>query len=276
MTWQVVEDLLAQTLPTRVLLVGQGVSRADREWMDEKVDQREDHRVLPWNYLPALPSLSAVWNRALRFVWELGGPDEHGERAALVVNNDVRLAPWTYAHLLKVQQRTGALFVSAVGVREQQYEGYLDDADHSVEILTRPDDQGNGYPVNPGGPDFSCFLLTLAGHWKYPFDESLAPAYTEDVSAHREYMLGGDGARIFSVNIPFLHYASGTMKAMTPEQQAKFQQQYAGVVQRYTQLWGGKPNQETFTRKGDPSSAQEGMTTPDLQRRVLAGEAVHG
>jgi hypothetical protein len=250
MTLQAVEDLLAQSLPTRVLLIGQGTSKEDREAVDQWVDRRGDHRVLCWSWNPGVPSLSACWNRALAFVWELGGEE------ALVVNNDVRLHRDTCAILLDELRHRTALFVSAVGVKEDQFATW----------------GGKFREDSPtGGPDFSCFLISRKGHERYPFDESLMPAFTEDCCCHREYMLGGDGARIFSVNLPYLHYASQTIKHYTSEQRQRFDKQYAGVVARYTQLWGGRPNEETYTVKGDPSSAREGVTNPDLQRRVQAG-----
>lgn len=263
MTLQAVEDLLAQTLPCRVLLVDQGSSQESREQVDQYIDQRGDHRVLCWHCNPAYPSLSAAWNRALRMVWELGGTE------ALVVNNDVRLHALTYGILRMNMHRTDALFVSAVGVREEQFTKWCAEGD------TFTDETISGVGANDkGGPDFSCFLLSKAGHEKYPFDESFQPCYGEDCSAHREYMLGGDGPRIFSVNLPFLHYASGTLKSYTPEQRAKFDRQYAGVMATYTRHWGGPPNQERFMAKDDPASAREGVTNPELQRRVQAGESV--
>ncbi len=128
MTLQAVEDCLAQTVPTRVLLIDQGASQEDRQVVDRWIDQRavatcpaevglaQAHpRVLCWHYLPALPSLSAVWNRALKFVWELGGEE------ALVVNNDLRLHRQTVEVLHRTRISTSALFVSCVGVREGQY-----------------------------------------------------------------------------------------------------------------------------------------------------------
>lgn len=257
MTLQAVEDCLAQTVPTRVLLIDQGASKADREAVDEWIDQRADHRVLCWHYNPPLPSLSACWNRALKFVWELGGTE------ALVVNNDVRLYQDTVEVLSKIRAVYEALFVSAVGVKESQF------------TPANPFDvEATG--AQKGGPDFSCFLLSKKGHEKYPFDEGFVPCYVEDLDEHRRYMLGGDGSRIFSVNLPFLHYASGTIKAMTKEEKQTFDRGYQQVVARYTQLWGGGPNQETYCVKGDPTSAKEGVTTPELQRRVQAGEAVLG
>lgn len=265
MTLQAVEDLLAQTVPVRVLLVDQGSSEASRRAVDRYIELRGDFRVLCCHYLPALPSLSAVWNTALRMVWDLG------EHWALVVNNDVRLAPVTYEALLGAMRgEARPLFVSAVGVREATWRG-------PGQILLDPqppyeyDTTGS-----KGGPDFSCFLITIGGHKLYPFDESLIPAYTEDCDAHRRYMLGGHGDRIYSVNVPFLHLGggSGTIKQYTPEQRSTWNRAYAGVVARYTQLWGGPPNQETYVVKGDPASARPDVTTPLLQARVQAGDPV--
>lgn len=274
MTWQSVEDCLAQTLPgVRVLLIGQAPSKADRAEIDARIDRLmqvpsppydkdPDYRlvggaprVLAWHFLPSLPSLSAVWNRALRFVWELGGTE------ALVVNNDVRLHRETYEVLSKVRQVYDALFVSAVGVREGQY---------NPDEVFDPELTG----VQKGGPDFSCFLLSREGHERYPFDEGFIPCYMEDLDCHRRYMLGGDGQRIFSVNLPFLHYASGTIKQYSPEARAKFNQQYARNKEYYKSKWGGEVNNERFVSpfgKDEPLGGAACISTPDLQRQCLGG-----
>lgn len=265
MTLQAVEDCLAQTVSTRVLLVDQGAAKPVRDAIDLYIDQRKDHRVLCWHYNPPLPSLSGVWNRALRFVWELGGVE------ALVVNNDVRVTSGMVECLSRVGERETALFISAVGVRETEWHSAPPQDDPYLWASAFHD----GPMYNKGGPDFSCFLLTKAGHDKYPFDESYQPAFCEDCSNHREYMLGGDGGKIFSINLPYLHYASQTLKAYSPEEQAKFNKQYAGVIATYTRHWGGPPNLETYTRKDDPSSAREGVTNPELQRRVQAGDPAY-
>jgi hypothetical protein len=257
LTGQAIDDLLAQSLPgVRILVVGQGTSKEDREWLDKAIDIRGDHRVLAWHWNPQMPSLSGLWNKALQFVWDLGGTE------ALVINNDTRTVPKTYERLLYALQHRDAWFVSAVGKSEREWTGDL--WKHWIAVEPGPTDMG--------GPDFSCYLIAKAGHDKYPFDESLMPAFTEDCCAHREYMLGGDGSRIFSINQPYLHYASQTIKTYSPEQRRKFDQQYQRVVARYTELWGGRPNEETYVVKGDPSSARQGVTNPDLQRRVQAGE----
>lgn len=259
MTKQAVLDLLAQSVPTRVLLIGQG---ADHETLDDLRVFAEQHhpRVLLWSWNPALPSLSACWNRALRFVWELGGTE------ALVVNNDVRLADITVQKLQYVLQHSGALFVSAVGVREADWP--VAPAVYQYDLIGR------------GGPDYSCYLLSKDGHEKYPFDEGFIPAYGEDCDSHRRYMLGGDGGKIFSINLPFLHYASGTIKEYSPEARAKFNRAYEGCMAYYQRKWGGRPNFETLRRpfgEGDYSEWLLGAlqdqhlgentltTTPELQ-----------
>lgn len=74
-----------------------------------------------------------------------------------------------------------------------------------------------------------------------------------------------------------LHYASGTLKAYTPEQRAKFNKGFAGSKAYYARKWGGPANDETFRtpfgaaefsyREVDPKcGADFPVTTPDLQR----------
>lgn len=255
-----VEDLLQQSVPTRILLIAQGASAATLDQL--RVFAEKHHpRVLLWIYVPALHSLSGVWNRALEFAWELGAD------RALVVNNDVQLHHQTVEILGKVLDSTGALFVSAVGVREEQF-NYLVEYDRTAGTaegwLTLPSARG--------GPDYSCYLITKQGHRLYPFDERFIPAFCEDLDSHRRYMLGGDGARIFSVNLPYLHYASQTVKAYSPEERARFNKAYEGCLKYYQAKWGGRPNEETFVHpfdEGDPdlrlTIGLAQVTTPALQ-----------
>lgn len=252
MTQQAVLDCLSQTVPMRVLLIDQGASEADSNAMRVWVEARHP-RVLLWTASPPMLSLGACWNRGLEFVWETGATE------ALVVNNDVRLHRSTIEILEQVTEAEIAWFVSCVGVREGQFDP---DVIYTQGIVEHLAEQGRG------GPDFSCFLLQQAGHFQYPFEESLIPAYCEDLDMHRRYLLGGDGPRIFGVNLPFLHYASGTIKAYTPEEREAFNRRYRAVVARYTQLWGGGPSEERWTRKGDPTStSEEDVTTPALHRK---------
>lgn len=248
-TRQTVRDLLAQTLPSQILLIDQGAG--------DPLADLQDPRVFRCRHAPPLPSLSAVWNWALALVWESGGTE------ALVVNNDVRLHPRTYEFLLEVQSVTRAFFVSAVGVTEAQFDGIIQDP--YFEASLRHD------PLQKGGPDFSCFLLTKACHDQYPFDEAFRPAYCEDLDYHRRLLLAGDGDKIFSVNLPYLHYASGTLKAMDAEARALLESDIcSGSRAYYRQKWGGDVNQELYSRPFDPTSRGAGVTTSELQRKVQA------
>lgn len=158
MTRQAICDCLDQTgVDPHVLVVLQGADREIRETLEGWAER--EPRLLVWSHDPPLPSLSATWNRALRFVWEAGGTE------CLVVNNDVRLAPWTYMTLNLALHANEALFVTAVGVREREFEHYRDTYSNKFDNRER------------GGPDFSCFLISRACHAQYPFDEAFIPAY---------------------------------------------------------------------------------------------------
>lgn len=263
MTEQAIYDLLGQSVPTRVIVPAQGVDAELRTHLEHLAEKFPD-RVLCVFWDPALPALAAVWNRCLEMVWSLG------EEEALVVNNDVRLLPQTVEFLSSVRHDTEALFVSAVGVAPEQFDQNMK-LDYD-SLLTTSSRGGLVGPASPGGPDFSCFLISRQGHREYPFDEHFIPAFCEDLDLHRRMMLQGDGARIFSVNVPFLHYASQTLKTMDPAKKAKVE----GLINRasreyYARKWGGPVNQETFyypfgEAKGcGYTVGSSGPTTPELQ-----------
>ena len=259
---QALSDCCAQSIPTRVLVVNQGSSTEIRQRLERLAEEHD--QIFLWSFDPALPSLSAVWNRALRFVWEVGGTE------ALVVNSDVRLHRDTYPALKAVQQETVALFVSGVGVAPEQFDA-VSPLPPIWNAVVSHDAQTNQVTRTPirGGPDFSCFLISEACHDRFPFDEGFIPAFCEDLDLHRRLMLAGEGSRIFSVNLPFLHYGSQTLMAMTPEKRAATERQITTISRaHYSSKWGGPVNQETFyvpygvTRTWDPPSC--GPTTPEL------------
>lgn len=258
MTEAALSDLLAQSVPTRVLVINQGVDDAFRDHLEALAEQ--DQRIFLWHHQPPLPSLSASWNLALDLVWHANGTE------ALVVNNDVRLIPRTIEGLLGAMNATQSLFVSAVGVTPDDY-------------AARPEDPMYWYDyakmqvVSKGGPDFSCFLISRACHQKYRFDEGFIPAFCEDLDYHRRLMLAGDGAKIFSINLPYLHLASQTLKTLPPEEAQRIRQSIdANSRAYYAKKWGGPVNAETFWRPfdGESEHAVPGYfrdpTTPALQR----------
>lgn len=226
MTEAAIGDLLAQSVPTRLLLVNQGVDDAFRDRLEWLAEQ-EPERIFLWNHQPSLPSLSATWNRALDFVWGTG------DEVALVVNNDVRLHRDTVLVLCSELRRKDALFVSAVGVREDQFDS----------LVPANFSESDAY----GGPDFSCFLISYACHQQFRFDERFIPAFCEDLDYHRRLMLAGEGQRIFSVNLPYLHYASQTLKALPGGEAERIRAQIDRQSRAYyAEKWGGPVNAETF------------------------------
>jgi hypothetical protein len=242
-------DLLGQSIPTTLLIAAQGVDPPTRDALERFAEKFSD-RVFCVFWNPPIPSLSGVWNRCLDFVWSTG------ERAALVVNHDVRVHAETAVTLSHAMHDTEAWFVSAVGVTAEQFSM---DATMIEDWQTR------------GGPDFSCFLIRQEGHARYRFDEGFIPAFCEDLSTHREYLLGGDGRRIFSVNVPYLHFASQTLKTMPSARKATIERQINTISRvHYERCWGGPVNQETYVVKGDPASAATdgSATTPYLQAHL--------
>jgi hypothetical protein len=260
-TEQAIRDCLAQTdlpSPPQVLAIDNGAPTELREALDRWATK--EPRLHAWHHRPSLPSLSATWNAALDFVWGQGG------EVALVANNDVRLAPNTYYELASIFGHTKALFASAVGRRE----GDFDLSERHQVQYTAPGDDGWGDVINKGGPDFSCFVISRECHEAYPFDERFTPAYCEDCDYHRRTMLGGDGSRIFSVNLPYLHYASGTINS-EPEKALAWAKRIEQSRAHYVRKWGGDVNHERFTIPFDAETDQDHVTNPELQALILGG-----
>jgi hypothetical protein len=235
-----IADVLAQSVPVRLLLINQGIEDAFRDELEQIAEEFAD-QVLLWSHQPSLPSLSATWNTALDFVWAVGG------EVALVVNNDVRLDPRTVSILDAVLTwpKKGNLFVSCVGVTAEQFEGRPEPLFSPPEGETIPQLDAAYDTLTKGGPDFSCFLISRACHARFRFDEHFTPAFCEDLDYHRTLMLAGESARIFSVNLPYLHYGSATLK--TVADRAPIDRAIeAGSRAYYTQKWGGPVNAETF------------------------------
>lgn len=233
MTGQAIADALQQLeSDVRVLLIDQGSGGAGKDF-GEMVGSTMRH-VMVWRHDPPLPSLSATWNRALDFAWDVGYAD------AMVWNNDVRVGAHMYAALREVAKLRDLWFASPINCRE---------GDTSSWQAPCP----SVWDVTLGGPDFSCFLITPACHSKYRFDERFQPAYHEDGDYHRRMWLGGDGGRIAGVTLPYLHYGSQTIKRSDAADRA-FAPQFAACRARYVAKWGGEPHHE---RKVVPDSAED-------------------
>jgi hypothetical protein len=191
-----------------------------------------------------------------------------GELGALVVNNDIRMHRYTAACLRDLAAHMSAYFVSGVGIGDEETFEAFAATDHPRfdEIVWNvPGEDLHGGQL--AGPDFSCFYLTVEGWETYPFDECFYPAYCEDVSYHRRLILGGDGRKIFGVNLPFLHKGSATINRTTDEA-TRFAPKYRSCVETYTRMWGGPPNAERYRVPFEVASVGEGYGTQELFARV--------
>jgi hypothetical protein len=159
------------------------------------------------------------------------------------------------------------LFVSAVGVTPAQFPP----ATQAIQINAG----------QKGGPDFSCFLISRACHDRFQFDEAFTPCFLEDLDYHRRLMLAGEGARIFGVALPYLHYGSMTLKTIPNRAQVEAAI-VAGSRAYYRKKWGGDCNQETFLQPfgggwSEPAKVEDGTaTTPYLQAHLPSNDPRSG
>lgn len=259
------EDALAQqdVGDIRVLLIDQASSPEGRAWGDA-MQLKHERQVLCWHFHPQL-SLGAAWNRAMQFA------EASEEEGALVVNNDVRMRASTAGTLQEIAQALDAYFVSGVGVDEASWAAQ---GGKPIQVLAD----------GRGGPDCSCFYLTLQGWHAYPFDEHFFPAYNEDIDLHRRMLLGGDGEKMFGVNLPFLHKTSSTIN-QSSEHRRRLTEMLHESYAYFERCWGGQPNHETFMEKFDkPLHGHDARlrrrretgawTTPALFKYIQEGRAV--
>lgn len=252
MTIQAAEDALNQHLSAgediEVILADNGSCPEERArieaWRESGLVPKLHTKLIAF----PLVALGSVWNQALDIAFD------HGQRHnvdALIINNDVRIHPWTYDRLRGVMYETDALFVSAVNVGEVPLAlpGFS-------ELLASP----------RGGPDYSCFLVSRDCWLNYQFDEHLT--YRGDLDHHRTLMLAGQGRRIFSVPVGYKHLASQTIHR-SPEAFQRHCIVDAKHAAYYTEKWGGGTNEELFKEPWS-SVAVEGVKTPELQRAVWA------
>ena len=158
-------------------------------------------------------SVAESWNAGLRWIFA------QSEDYVLVVNNDVELRPDTYRRLVE----DGGEFVTGIGVREREKIGspYLP----PDPALKRPH------------PDFSCFLIRRSAWDRVgPFDENFKIAFCEDWDYH--VRLHRAGITACSLDLPFLHHASQTLKA-APDAEAHAIQKQADRNRAYfRKKWG--------------------------------------
>lgn len=161
--------------------------------------------------MPRTAGVSKVWNLGLHYLFDAEKAD-----AVLVVNSDVELRPDTLRLLLE----DGSPFVTAVGssTAGTQYPG------GTPTMARRPH------------PDFSCFLIRREC-WERVgrFDETMS-IYCSDGDYHlRMHRLGITAC---SIDLPFLHYASGTLKQADDAERDRIMEQADADRRAFEQKWG--------------------------------------
>ncbi len=175
--------------------------------------------------------VSKAWNVALSYVLENRGASD-----ALVVNADVRLRPDTF----RLLREDGGLFVTCVGTSS-----------------------GAKFPGGvPSGkkrphPDFSCWLIRKECWAKVgPFDEQLK-IYVSDLDYHiRMHKIGIDA---MCLDLPFWHYASGTLKNADVEDRERILKQAQLDREAFTAKWGVQAGSaEYYALFSEPASLPSG------------------
>lgn len=176
--------------------------------------------------------VSKAWNLALGHVFE-----ELKLPHALVVNSDVKLRPDTYRRLVD----DGGQFVTCVGTSSG---------------AKFPGGEPNPDRVRPH-PDFSCFLLR-ASCWRDvgPFDANMR-IYCSDGDYHLR--LNRAGIRAYCLDLPFWHYASGSLKQTDPDDRERILKIAQQDREVFRQKWGfemgGTEYYEAFKQKTEAPSS---------------------
>lgn len=177
--------------------------------------------------------VSKAWNLGLEHVFDwLKLPH------ALVVNSDVRLRPDTYRRLVD----DGGLFVTCVGTSSgAKFPG--------------------GEPTNKTRPhpDFSCFLIRRECWSRVgQFDDSMR-IYCSDGSYHLRMHHAGINA--YCIDLPFWHYASGTLKQTDPDDRERIlkiaQRDREAFKLRWGFEMGGTEYYDQFSSKSEAPTASE-------------------
>lgn len=158
-----------------------------------------------------MQGVSKAWNSMLEHVFtRTVEPAPH----ALVVNNDIRLAPWFYRMLTARPE----LFVTGISV------GRAEENVAPSVITTSPH------------PDFSAYLIRREC-WERVgrFDERMV-FYASDGDMH--IRMNRAGIRAVSTNIPFLHFRSSTLKLAPPEERDAFCRQADADRATFQSIYG--------------------------------------
>lgn len=206
LTIKAVDSCFRQTIPVNLMVIDHASNDGTTQWLWSEN--------IPYMHLPNL-SVSHCWNAGLE--WAFGFSDH-----CLVINNDVELLPDTYERLMSYDGQ----FVTAVGVKEWP-------VSKNGDLTVRPH------------PDFSCFLIHKSIWDKVgPFDERYLGAYCEDCDYH--IRMHRAGIKAVSINLPFLHYACGTIRNASPLEQMRMRAQADKNRELFRETYGCLPGTKEY------------------------------
>ncbi len=232
MTRPAVKSILAQTEPCDLLLIDNASNDGTAAWMRTIEQQSNVTGVSLSEQVP----LAAAWNKGLKNAFA------YGYDAAWVVNSDVLFRPDT----LKWLNEDPHPFTTCVSVRTEEQ--------LNVEVVN-PSERARP------NPDYSCWRMNRE-MWEagMMFDEDFIGAYLEDC-AH-DLLCRKNGYVNICIDVPFLHYGSGTILNADPIEKRKVQQAAQRNRERFRHKWGvdaGSPEYYALLESLTQSAPARGM-----------------
>ena len=227
-----VESVFAQDISggVQLLVIDGGSTDGTAEWLRAQADVQVFA-------LGKHEGVSRAWNIALGHVFA-PWPEGMNRPYALVVNNDVRLRPDAYQRLVD----DGGLFVTCVGTSSgAQFPG--------------GEPSGERRPH----PDFSTFLIRRECWQRVgEFDETMR-IYASDGDYHLRMTRAGIVA--YCLDLPFYHYASGTLKTVDEADGVRILDQAQKDRETFARKWGCEMGSGDYYRLFEPAPAMADAPT---------------
>lgn len=222
--YKALPSILTQTIPVRIFAINNG-SKDNTAFVLKELGN--DHVVV--NCYPQL-GVAGAWNYGLSYLFEKMGADK-----VLVLNQDIQVRPDTYEQL----RGENAPFISAVSTMD-------------VQKLHDIPEWHPGQGRRPH-PDFSCYLISDSCYERVgPFDEGFHPAWFEDNDYH--IRAARAGIELACVDLPFYHYAAGTVKTASDYDRAHYYDVgFRKSRDRFQAKWGVLPGTKEYEEMCDPA-----------------------
>ncbi len=217
-----IDSVLAQTIPVRIFAIN-NASKDNTPFVLKSLSNK--HIVVSFN--PQL-GVAGAWNFGLNYLFN---KEKVGQ--VLVVNQDIILRPDTYETLLA----ENADFVTAVSTQNSSSSALCGQYRRS----RRPH------------PDFACFLIQKGCYQRTgQFDETYFPAWYEDNDMH--IRMAKVGIEAYCIDLPFYHYAAGTMKNASKEDLTDvYNPGFLRSKQYFYDKWGVLPGTKEYEEMCSPT-----------------------